>query len=422
MQKNVRKIELGQTSGDKFMPGRRTISRTIDPCLQFVLTIIVVIIFSSCSSENGTTIELTGTTDWQNDTRWQIDTVEYNGGYIEIIHGFDGAFGLTVHNDGSIYVSDIWRGQVVRFTRDLRPNGWLGMVDGTSSIISGWHYNGEPRRCSEYGAFDMPHSVDFDKDGNIYVADYGTGRIQRYTPDGTLLGLFFDNPPSTNLALDGTANAYFDKDYNLWVSDFNLHRITKFDSDGNLIGWMGERTSGEATGGFTVLGTSEHSTSLYGFNKPQMVRVDRFGNFYVVEIGNHRIQKFSPNGTLIGWLGARRDGTITDGWAIDGLAGETDILGGFRNPVSLEFIQGDTMIIVDNGNNRIQKFTYDGKFVSWMGGKLGGGVTNGWETTGLSQGGNDPGMFLSPYDAIIYNNKLYVADGHNGRIQIFDLL
>ncbi|RKX24997.1 MAG: hypothetical protein DRP45_06930 [Candidatus Zixiibacteriota bacterium] len=398
--------------------------RFLQIAIRSFLTIVVVMplaLFVGCANQNNNS-PVSPEIPYENNTKWQVDSVSIPGFQIAIISGFESPFGLKVAPDGTVYVPDTRGGQLVRFTPDLRPNGWLGMLDGESSSINGWHYEGEPRRCQEYGAFDMAHSLDIDQYGNLYIPDYAAGKIQRYAPDGTLLGIFYDNPASPDLAFNGSVTGYFDADYNYWVSDFNLHRITKFDPTGKLIGWMGERTGGELTGGFTVLGTSQHSTSLYGFNQPQEVKFDRFGNFYVVEIGNHRIQKFAPNGQLLGWLGAYRDGTLTDGWATEELAGETSVPGGFRNPVSIHFLDNDDFIVCDNGNDRIQKFTYDGKFVGWIGGKAEGGVTNGWETTGLSAGGIEPGMMRSPYEAVIHNDKLYVADGHNGRVQIFTIL
>jgi len=176
---------------------------TIVMSLMAIVVAVPLLLLAGCSEQNiGSPV--TPEIPWENNTKWQIDTVSIPGFQIEIISGFESPFGLKVAPDGTIYVPDTRGGQLVRFTPELRPNGWLGMLDGESSSINGWHYEGEPRRCQAYGAFDIAHSLDIDQYGNLYIPDYAAGKIQRYAPDGTLLGLFFDNPMTPELAFSGS--------------------------------------------------------------------------------------------------------------------------------------------------------------------------------------------------------------------------
>ncbi len=140
-----------------------------------------------------------------------------------------------------------------------------------------------------------------------------------------------------------------------------------------------------------------------------------------METGNNRIQKFSAGGVSLGWIGARADGSLTDGWATSGLSGPSSLPGGFISPVSVRLIDGDSLLVTDNANHRIQKFSSDGRFAGWLGGKATGGATAGWEVAGLSAEGSQPGVFSAPFDAVLHGGKLYVADGHNARVQIFEL-
>jgi hypothetical protein len=153
-----------------------------------------------------------------------------------------------------------------------------------------------------------------------------------------------------------------------------------------------------------------------------MVQVDDSGFVYVVETGNNRIQKFDSSGHVVGWIGARSDGTLTDGWTPDGTPQASADPGGSSSPVSIRLIPGSAFLVTDNGNNRIQKFSLDGRVVAWLGGKEGGGVTSGWEISGRSAIGTVPGAFDAPFDAQMRNGRLYVADGHNGRIQVFEII
>ncbi|RKX23861.1 MAG: hypothetical protein DRP45_09485 [Candidatus Zixiibacteriota bacterium] len=364
------------------------------------------------------------------ESRWKVDTADYAGGQLLLLTGFTGPYGVTIDQTGTLYVPDLKMGLVIRFTNELVFDGWLGMTRERPGWLhswqaSGWHYSGDVARGSEMGMFKMPHSIDFGQNDDLFVADYQNGRIHRYSSDGSFLGLFFDNPADSQLAFGGSANAWFDDSLNLWVSDFDKHRIVKFGLDGSLIGWIGERASGGITAGFEKTGSSKESSLLGGFSKPQMVRVDSSGNIYIIETGNNRIQKLSPDGLPLGWIGSLPDGSVTDGWSTDSVSAtcgwSTSIPGGFSAPVSLELAEDGMILVADNSNHRIQRFTLDGRFAGWMGGKAGGGLTSGWEMEGRSALGREPGMFVAPFDVKIHDGLLYVADGHNGRIQIFDL-
>ena len=360
------------------------------------------------------------------DTTWQLDTASYTGGTLLIFRGFVKPYGFALAPQGNLYVTDLQEGRVIRFTHNFLFTGWLGSVQGVANSASGWHVSGLPERGTAFGQLYMPHSVTFNQSGDLFVGDYlydaQHGRVHRYTSAGAYLGLFFDNPSDTTLQFEGIANACFDKQFNLWVSDFDGHRVFKFAPDGSLIGWLGEKLGGGLTNGFDTTGRAQQSSAPGGFFKPHMVQVDDSGFVYVVETGNNRIQKFDSGGHFVGWIGGRDDGTITDGWTSDGMLPHPNAdPGGFSSPVSIRLIPGSAFLVADNGNNRVQKFSLDGRFVAWLGGKEGGGVTSGWETSGRSAIGTVPGAFDAPFDAQMRNGRIYVADGHNGRIQIFEI-
>jgi DNA-binding beta-propeller fold protein YncE len=78
---------------------------------------------------------------------------------------------MMKHPNGDIYVTDGYRNaRVHRFTRDGR-------------LDKSW---GEPGHGA--GQFHLPHSIAFDDDGKLYVADRSNKRIQIFTPEGEFLG------------------------------------------------------------------------------------------------------------------------------------------------------------------------------------------------------------------------------------------
>jgi DNA-binding beta-propeller fold protein YncE len=80
---------------------------------------------------------------------------------------------MIAHPNGAIYVTDGYRNaRVHRFT----PEGRL---------VESWGTPGHGQ-----GEFHLPHSIAFDPDGNLYVADRSNKRVQIFTPEGDFRGMW----------------------------------------------------------------------------------------------------------------------------------------------------------------------------------------------------------------------------------------
>jgi DNA-binding beta-propeller fold protein YncE len=129
--------------------------------------------------------------------------------------------------------------------------------------------------------------------------------------------------------------------------------------------------------------TGAFLTSIGQLEAPNGVAIDHTGNIYVAEIGSrHRVQKLGPDGTFIAQ------------WAP-----------GFYGPRRITIGPDDSIYVVDSGHNRIVKFSPDGQVLASWGSE---GSGDG-QFKGLSSVAIDP-----------TNNKVYVADPLNRRIQVFD--
>jgi DNA-binding beta-propeller fold protein YncE len=96
---------------------------------------------------------------------------------------------MMAHPNGDIYVTDGYRNaRVHRFTRD-------------GKLVTSW---GTPGHAE--GEFHLPHSIAFDDDGKLYVADRANRRVQIFTPEGAFLGQWtgMGGPNDITRAKDGT--------------------------------------------------------------------------------------------------------------------------------------------------------------------------------------------------------------------------
>jgi DNA-binding beta-propeller fold protein YncE len=130
------------------------------------------------------------------------------------------------------------------------------------------------------------------------------------------------------------------------------------------------------------------------FKTTHFLRVDPAGYVWVTDRGDMQAFKFTLDGKLLMTLGKK--GVTGDNTSEDTFNGMAD-LAVAKN--------GDIFIADGEGpNTRVAKFSKDGKFIKWWGGK-----------------GIDPGQFNVPHSiAIDSQGRLYVADRSNNRIQIFD--
>ncbi|HUU36729.1 MAG TPA: NHL repeat-containing protein [Candidatus Desulfaltia sp.] len=93
-----------------------------------------------------------------------------------------------------------------------------------------------------------------------------------------------------------------------------------------------------------TLGELETQDENVAFNLPSDVALDEDGNIYVLDSGNHRIQKFGPDGRYLATLGRKGQGP-----------------GEFVYPESIDIDDAGYIYVSDPRNQRIQVLTPEGK-------------------------------------------------------------
>ena len=181
-------------------------------------------------------------------------------------------------------------------------------------------------------------------------------------------------------------------DDSVYVVDGGNHRIQKLTASGEFVDIIGGRSIG-----------SEESGQPRGFNEPWDAAVAPDGSLYVADTWNHRVQVLDAAGNAVSAWGTFGESSLGEGEAGHGLMyGPRGIAVG---PKSLTSLEEDRLIYVtDTGNKRVQVFREDGEFAFQWGG---GGATEGSldEPVGIAFGPE---------------GEVYVADTWNRRIQVFD--
>jgi peptidylamidoglycolate lyase len=167
---------------------------------------------------------------------------------------------VAVANDGSFYVSDGYgNNRVVKFSSGGR-------------YLSEWGGKGNAP-----GAFNLPHAIDLDIDGNVYVADRGNKRVQEFDPDGKFIA------------------AWWEKDFG------DIYSVRLRNAGSNIIATDYLKSNGNAAGSDILFLRSHmrHPERLGrsgSYSGPVCryhdIAVDKDGSIYVTDILNNIIQKF----------------------------------------------------------------------------------------------------------------------------------
>ena len=92
--------------------------------------------------------------------------------------------------------------------------------------------------CAEYfrtvqQSWKLPQQIAVDDERNIYVADTGNSRIQKFTHEGQFLSSWGTNGNEDGQLLSPVGIAIYEN--NVYVVDEKQYTVQKFDNDGNFI-------------------------------------------------------------------------------------------------------------------------------------------------------------------------------------------
>lgn len=154
----------------------------------------------------------------------------------------------------------------------------------------------------------------------------------------------------------------------VYVADTRNHRIQRFSTDGTYLGEWGSRGAGPGE-----------------FEFPGKLAVDKAGRVLVVDTGNGRVQIFDAGGGFLGLVGG---------------PGTED--GEFLEPAGIAAGDDGRIYVTDAAAHRVLVFSAGGAFLfSW----------------GLF--GDGPGEIDTPLDIAVDGTRAFVAECRNHRVQAF---
>jgi RHS repeat-associated protein len=192
--------------------------------------------------------------------------------------------GLATAPNGDVYVSDIENNRVEQFNTkgEFLATFGFGVSDGkaefeicTSSCKAGISGSGN-------GQFNQPVGVAVGANGDVWVVDYGSNRVEEFNEKDEYLSQFgskgtgngqFDAPKGVAIGLEG----------NVWVVDGLNYRVQEFTPSETFLTTFGSKGTGNGQ-----------------FEEPYGIALTANGLAYIADIKNNRIDAWRQAGTPSG--------------------------------------------------------------------------------------------------------------------------
>src|SRR4051794_19941402 len=189
--------------------------------------------------------------------------------------------------------------------------------------------------------------VAVDAAGDVLVADL-SNRIRKITPDGLvttvagsgLAGFAGDGGPATNAQLNHPTGVVVDAAGGILIADQHNYRVRRVDPSGTITTVAGTGFSGYGLGdgGLAVDG---------GLNLPTTLALDAQGGILIAEMGERRIRRIDPDGTISTIAGDSGSGYDGD----DKPATQASL----TKPTGLAVTRAGDVLIADQGDQRVRR-------------------------------------------------------------------
>ena len=307
--------------------------------------------------------------------------------------------GMTLDAQGNIIVAD--RSAHVVYRIDASTNA-VTVIVGTG--VAGRSGDGGPARNAQLRA---PEWVEFDRAGNLYVADRGNHVIRRIDTNGVIThvagtgvqGQSGDGGAAATAAMTNPFGFTFDRAGNLFFFDTEVHAIRRIDANSRVV----TTVIGNKQQGFGGDGGPATQAMLY---RPHNGVFDRDGSLIFGDSFNHRIRRWDPATGIIETIA----GIGEQGTALDGTQAR-DAKFTFFGAMVIDRA-GD--LVFTSLDNRILKLDRRAGVIRVLAGTGAAGFAG-------DGGAARDAQFATPYGLVIApNGDMIVADAGNARVRRID--
>jgi uncharacterized protein (TIGR03437 family) len=298
-----------------------------------------------------------------------------------------GPSGVAVDAAGNLFIAD----GANRRVREV-SNGVITTAAGNGSVGDDGPSTG--------AQLNSPEGVAVDAAGNLYIADFSSGRIRKVANEviTTMAGngtccFSGDNGPATSAQLYNPGGIAVDAAGNLYIADQG-NRVRKV-SDGVIT-----TVAGNGTPGFSGDNGPATSAQLNVQNQPSAIAVDAAGSLYIADTGNNRVRKVT-NGVI----------TTVAGNGTPGFSGDNGpaISAQLNQPQGIAVDSVGNLYIADRANQRIREVA-SGLITSVAGNGTAGFSGDSGPATSAKLSG-PTGVAVDSF------GSLYFSDLGNGRIR-----
>ncbi|MBE2289991.1 MAG: T9SS type A sorting domain-containing protein [Chitinophagaceae bacterium] len=247
----------------------------------------------------------------------------------------------------------------------------------------------------------QPYGVTLDNVGNLYICDNGKRQVRKVSPayGGVItavagngtVGFSGDGYEAIYAQISGASDVAVDKNGNVFIADAGNHRI-RVVSPGGIITTF----AGTGVAGYNGDGMPATAANLNG---PTGICIDDTGNVIIAEFYSRRIRKIDTFGIIKTVAGNGAAGFTTDGAKADTASLNYTLLVRVDKTGAIYFID----------NDRIRKISTTGQLVTVVGNGIVGNSGDGGPATAATVG-------LSAF-CIDSSGSIFIADGLNDVIR-----
>ena len=317
------------------------------------------------------------------------------------------AFGIAVDKSGNVFIADSGN-SVIREVTVL--NGEIKTVAGDGT--TGWGGDGGPATGTY---LCEPAGIAVDSDGNLFIADSGSGRIREVTAsDGKIKTVAGggasstppgDGGPATSAELTAPWGVAVDSSGNLFIADSGDYRVREVTASTGIINTVAGNGTDCESGG-SACGDGGAATNA-GFGWIEGIALDSADDIFIADFDNNAIREVTASNSNINTVA----GNGTFSFSGNGIPATNAVL---YDPFGAASDSAGNIYIADQENCIVREVNATTGIITTVAG------------TPMSCGyGGDGGAATSallkyPSKVALYAGEVYIADTDNCLIRKVD--